>query len=563
MQKIFLKELLTFLQERVKGQSHVINKDTSNLIPLLEKLTSFEKKKDLKSLEEFLSKYYKEQSSDTKGSLEACLLDCFQKKTPKKVKTFSKILRGLPRLYNRKTATLAKIDPHFSHLFFLKRRYLDKTLFFLYENIQIKEKVEVACVYETSEEKRQFSLLFETVKASLKSFDFRLVPLSTNKKDKKALQLSKEKKISKKSTSKELLTFLRSIPLIFQFFQMQPCVQDFIEGCDGIKPHVEVLGGYGQIEKPPFTPLSSFQSMGLYFLELGVMVPEKKTFIKEDLPFYLCASQNDTGALLYLLFLIELNKKHFNDLRVVFLDKDCLLSFSETLFARVQENKIQKIDILIDQKVFQSKKIASTGKNLQLVFDSNLIESGPEKLYAHSLEPVGIEKDYSFSYAISYEKAFFLSICEDLSFSKDLLAIAKNTLISNRKTLSYLEGMYQLQLHQTAIEEKEYVSEDYFQLPHLEKEEEILKRLTLLYQDPSAVSGVKSLCKIIQTSYSANGYLVGLLKRAYLHQKHPQLKEMEEKYIIDFLFGGSTFLEMVKSVSFGIKKILLDNKKCS
>jgi|GEM_PF-6343123 len=541
MKKLFFKELATFLQLKIQDQMK-ISSDPASMFPLFEKLQAFEKKKDIKTLDDLITKYNQSNKQEKFECLEATLLKSFVINTKRKVKTLTKIFRGLPRRYQRQDPSKSKLLPFFSNLFFLKKRYLLKTLYYLYANISLKEKSEIACLYETEEEKLYFTSLFDSLKLRMNNCEFTLTRISDKKKE-NALVLTKDKKISLKSSSKEVLQFVRSVPLFLQFIQPQIYAEDLLSKGQA---KYEVIGGYGQSEQCSFSPITPFQCLGGHFLDHGLLLPEKPI---ECLPQdrYICSIQPEDDALVFLQFLIEKNKKSSKILKIQFLLNKSLKSLAERLLT---EKHIASVDVLIDEQKILTKKVADKGLAVELIYSSNF---SVDKLFYSSLEPVGIGQGFGLSYVMSYRKGFFIFEKDSNPLVlKDLMSISKSFYPLSSKINSYIEGLYQLHLLHKSKETGEYVSEDQFQESQFSDVKQGIKELVSCYAD----TDISSLSKAICENHSGNTSILGLIKRALIHQKHPELKNLEDKQVFSFLLGKTSFISLVKAVSSEIRHFI-------
>lgn len=557
MEKLFYDQLLRFLETKACVQLYKKKKPSSEYLPFAQLLKNLKKKQDLSTLEKLIEKYHDLEREEDPALLELALMNDFSSKELKRVRTIPKILRGLPRLFQPNKPSISKVHPHFSTFRLIKQKVLQKTLYYLYENVKIKEKVDVACLFENEEEKFFLKTLFKSLRKKLSSFEVSLVSIGSPKNDKDSIVLSKDKKISLKNSTKSLLSYVRSVPLIFQLFHPATYIDSFFEKTKKEdRPHYEALGSYGQLEEEAFFPTSPFFSLGLHFLELGVLTLEKKDPTISSIPYFLCSHTSIKDAVFYTNLLIEIKKKEIHDLKIEYFSKSVLDAVYENLLA-AKNLEIKTIKTLHNKKVVQKKKVSHSGKDLFLAYQSDLDYTQKTELFASSQEPIGISSDIAFSYAVSYDKTYVYSRFDQKScLIKDLIALAKNRLAKYPKAIVYLENLYQLQLQYHPKKKDEYVSEEYFQLSHLDSFEEIQKRLSLLINTREVVTGLRVLNSLISNKYSANSYLTGLIKRAYLHNKHPELQTLETQVLSNYLEGSTSFLDMLKQITSSIKKYI-------
>lgn len=553
MQKLFYQELFTFLRELASLQAHQNKIHSSEVYLLLKLMKKFEKKKNVKTLDMIVEKFYHLKKSKTTTSVEGDLLKFFLSKELKRVKTIPKVYRGLPRLFSRKKPEISKIDPLFTDLFSLKAKCLEKTLYTLYAGIKIKQTIEIVCLYEREEEKFFFQSLQECLNYKYLSVRCTLIPLLKKQGDNEGIVVKKDKKVSLRNTSKYLLDLVRSADVVLGYRVKNPGIEHFLEkDKESQEQYYQVIRDYGLLTNDYRT---HDISLGLYFLEKGIFCFDK--IEKQSSTFYLCAHTKEKESFFYIKLLIDLARNESADLRIVFLSDSPLKGAFKQSLAFLENKRIGKVVLEIDDEVTDEKSCDFSGKTLVLSYQSNRTFQEKKNLYAQSLEPVGISSDISFSYVASYQKAFFIGqFDQESTLLKDLLALAKNKLTGFPKAIVYLENLYQLQLHFLEDGQEEFVSEEYFRSLSLDSVDDILKRLKYLILNREVILGLKVLNKSIYEKFSANQFFLGLIKRSYLQKKLPKLKSLEEGILSEYLIGESTFLEMVKSIS-----SLLTNRK--
>ena len=492
---------------------------------------------------------------------------------------YPRVYRGLPRLYSRDQATHAHIKKNFTHLPSLKKQTLSKALFSLYGKLPAKGKVTLF-TWVINDGLGDFVAAVEVMrllKGRLPDLDLHFVGLIQEKVlanlnlPEQSIVIPYERDCPFSLITSEAMETLRTSDLILQMPTYYPHTDELklALGADG--PKMECVGEYGFLESNWFHPKSGNYSMGLHFLEKGVLVRKPCHATWEDVKnerlqqwrrpenrFYLAYLASPTGGAIYLHSLLKSLENDIAGIDICVPDLGWFVQFSE------KQNKagrpllewdlgIQSIEVHF-QDQFCSIEVAPQGKKLRLLCPGFITQSDFRALLALSGEWVAVRGNQSFSEAVSQGKSFFYDGREHARyFIKDLAALAENRIGDYHGTLNCVRGMAQGFVYNLPVEEAEWVEETFFQ--ELEEWTSIALNMGLALQDPETIHGYKELNRIIAEEFSANQFLCHLVQRALFHRVHPDAERFESEQLSQFVSQKLSFAALIRN-----QRAILANK---
>ncbi len=486
-------------------------------------------------------------------------------------RTYPRIYRGLPRLYSRESPSQSQIKKEFSHLPSLKRQALSKALFSLYSKARIKGKITLF-TWVMNDGQGDFVAGAEAIrllKSRLPELDIHFMALVP-----KQIRLQPdlieystlipyEKDCPVDLIPREALEILRKSDLILQLPTYYPHTEELKQILKEMNssapcPKIEMVGEYGFIESSWFHPRSGNYSLGLHFLEKGILTRKACSASWEDVQnerlrfwrkkenhFYLAYLSTPIGGAIYLHALLKSLENDPADIDLCVPDLGWFLAFYEKQHTASRPLLewglgIAAIEIYYAD-TFCALELSPTGKKLRLLSPGSISSSDFRALLALSGDWVAIRGNQSFSEAVSQGKAFFYDGRGHARFFvKDLAAIAENRIADCPGTLECIRGMVQGFLYNTPVQDDSlWVDETYFQ--ELEDWTAIALKMGLALQDPETFVGFKKIDKIITDEFSANAFLCHLVQRSLFHRLHPYVEQLEEDHVEKFVKNEETF----------------------
>ncbi len=349
-------------------------------------------------------------------------------------------------------------------------------------------------------------------------------------------------KIEKQKFSDDIDKTLNSSDIIFQLPTYYPYLDEF----NSLKI---ALGEYGFIISKDFSPMSKNYSLGLGYLEKGIIIDKeiKKDFSKlnksshekldiKDIDEYeknnhlfLSYLLNEKSNLLYFQILLKYLEEDKKDIDI------CVSNFSlfinslknESFSSFLKKYNVKDFIVLVDGEKFE-KNINSSGKTIRIISIQGLSNTDFINLLSCSYDFVGCRGNYSLTEAISQNKVFFYDGASHTKrFFQDLLAIAENR-IKDKFPKSYqflklLSSMY---------------DEDY--------DIEILSdKLSRLLKDEKTITGMKYLNKILQNENRANENICNMIARVTYLLNNPSIQQKESEIIENYILGKIGFPTMM------------------
>lgn len=525
--------------------------------------------------------------------LEKLLMESFSPKEFEELglsRYFPKMNRGLPRLYHRSHPSTSHIKKHFSNLPTLRTLAFDKAIFSLYGQTRVERKFSVSVfTWVINENLGDYTAACEACRILKERFpqaELHLIALA----DASAVLppfsgaevciVPYSSEIGSNLFPREILERFRSSDLILQLPSYYPFTKELMEAVERVDsnlpvPKMELLGNYGFLESSWFHPKTGHRSMGLHFLEKGILVhkapmatfaeienialltdlfgteapgPAEIEQYSQTNQFYLAYLATPVGGAVYLHALLKSLEHDARTVDVCTPDLGWFIQYAEMQNSQGKPILDKSLGVASIEVLWQGQSYtASTGvegKKLRLFSPGGISQRDFRTLVSLSGEFVGVRGDQSFSEAVSCNRVFFYDGREHVRyFMKDLAALAENRIAAHRTALACMRGMGKTLLHNLPPQEGDWVDETVFQ----EKEEwlEIAFQIGASLQDPDAVAGFKKLNRIIAEEYACNEFLCHLVQRALCHRQNPLLAMEEAELLSAFGSTGISFSTLV------------------
>ncbi len=530
------------------------------------------------SFEDLLEGYHNILSKRKTLPIEQKILEAFpQNEFP------LKMLRGLPRIYKRENPSTNHIKPPFSHLPSLKRLGAEKFVLPLYDETSIPKDTKI-CVFthvladgfgdliahkETvSILKNRFpdasiqSIVSLPKRFSVKDSDLDPTAIIVPYKDKSTLP----KKVLKELLASDLIL-------------ATPTHHPQIEEIKKQSPSTLCIGQYGFIESDTFHPKSGNYSMGLHFLEKGILIrdSQKKADFRAlknetllytlfgtlapqtiDIETYLVSHKlhlaylvSPIGGAIYLHALLKAAARDDRTIDICTPDIGWLIEYTKRQGREkkpflTEDFGIQELEIHFAGKIHR-KKIQDKGKKVRILSCGALSDEDFSTLMRLSEEFVAVRGDQSFSEAVSANRMFFYDGAPHARyFVKDLLALAENRLRANKEALTLFRCMERAFSYNSTESQDEWVEETHFQAKEPWEETANLLSKALLKRD--TLVGCKQLNQIIRSEYSFNQTLCQIVSREISHRLNPKLASDEKTEIDAFIRGDKPLKQTLEKI---------------
>ncbi len=572
----FHSELLDFLLkncEKQIDQEGVDVKDDPQLQTLLKALSSHAADLPI-PLDEIIENYQHLFGSKGPVHIEKTLAKTFAAKDFIELglsRYYPRIYRGLPRLYYRDQPSQSHIKRNFTHLPSLKKQALSKALFSLYGKIPAKGKVTLF-TWVINDGLGDFIAAVEVLrllKGRFPDLDLHFVALIQEKAldqltlPDQSLVIPYENECPFSILTPEAMAVLRSSDLVLQVPTYYPHTEE-LKNALHPNTRMECVGEYGFLESSWFDPKSGNYSLGLHFLEKGVLIRKPCQASWDDVKneqirklrcpenhFYLAYLNSPIGGAIYLHSLLKSLENDSSGIDLCVPDLGWFLQFSEKQKKAHRpilewDLGISSIEIYYQENLY-SVALSPEGKKLRLICPGRISQSDFRVLLALSGEWVAVRGNQSFSEAVSQGKAFFYDGREHARFFlKDLAALAENRIADHQGTLNCIRGIAQGFVYNLPVEEADWVEETFFQ--ELEDWTSIALNMGLALQDPETILGYKKFNRIIAEEFSANSFFCHLVQRALFHKQHPEIEALESDQTLKFTTNSRSFSELIQTL---------------
>jgi len=521
---------------------------------------------------------------DSRGplNLEKKLIEAFSAKDAKEDRI--RIYRGLPRLYRRDRPAESHLKKKFTHLPTLKLLAVEQAVFRLYSEMSIPEASKVTLFsWIIGDGWGDYIAGMEAIEVLRRRFaDLQLgwvviFPKSLGSppipKGAKTHLIYCDHDCPVSSIKGEALEILRTSDLVVQIPTFYPSFEELQSRVEAIafsSPHPRwtSIGEYGYIESKWYHPQSGNRSMGLHFLEKGIMIkppfrqtepsfseigshellqwlfntstpgPQEIEQYKNGHHFYLAYLTSPIGGAVYLHALAKAHEGDKKGIDLCCPDIGWLIRFIDMQMKKgLPVLELEQISV---QLYFEGKVLPliqkGKDKTIRIFCPPALSPADFHLLVQLSGDWVAIRGNQSFSEVVSENKGFFFDGRDHVrNFLKDLLALAENRIGAHRSTLEVLRGMQRTFLHNLPIGKGEWVEETDFQ--EREPWKAIAAKIGAALQDPDCLAGFKKLNRIIAMEHAFNDFFCHFVQRELCHRTHSKFAEIEEGSIAPFLEG--------------------------
>lgn len=454
---------------------------------------------------------------------------------------YPKMMRGLPRLYCRSLPSQSHIKRTFVHLPTLRKQAVAKAVYSLYKKWVPQGKV--ALVTSLPIEGSVASAVLGLLKSRFPQLTVQLICL----------------KGDGSAVSPEVLTRLKKSDFCLQVLKLHP------QSSEWKVPKMALLGDYGFGESSWFHPQSGGYSMGLHFLEKGVLLTKlaeanwetiknrEVQFWKkgENLVFWASLSSFVGGAI-YLHALLKSLENNPTDIDLYVPSIQWFIEYTEKQNQAKRpllewEMGVARIEVHTDGRI-ASLPLAQTGKLVRILAPQSINSSDRQALMQLSDGLIAVGDNESLSEALSLGIPFFFDPHESARyFMKDLVALAENRIGSHRSTLACFQAMNQNFLLHLSGQEGEWVDETFFQ----EREEwtSIALSMGVALQNPEYRQGFEKLAQIIASEFSCNAFICHMVQRAFCHIQYPDIERIEVELMARFSTGSCTFSDLIRTLT--------------
>jgi hypothetical protein len=493
-----------------------------------------------------------------------------------------RIYRGLPRLYRKNQPQFSKLKPHFSYLPSLKRSAAIKPLLSLYQHVPVPADARMAIVCRVLPDGlgdyyagREAATL---IKQAFPRLDVHFFVISEQE-----LPSMQDLYAERWEGSESQLRLLQECDLVLQIPTACPQIDEIKAKMDpSAGPKWECVGEYGFVETEAFHPQSQAHSMGLHFLERGILTRlvdshisihemESESMVQwlfenqrpdqEAVACYLTKSRfflaylfSSPGIYVYLHALLKSLENDDKNIDICVPDFLKIITyFDQRLQAQLDPIEkrygVARIVLCIDSQS-AVMNLAPAGKTLRILCPRKLHSSDFQRLLSFSEEFVACRGDQSFSEAVSCNKGFFYEPRDHSRFFlKDLIAVAQNRIPSYSTTIDVLRLSMKILEHNSPLEEGEWIDEIAVQQQEKMDLIQIAEAIGQCLQDSKTFAGFKKLNRILFEEFSCNAFLVQLVQRSICHRRNPKIDDLEEKEIGRFIAGQQSFSLVVEHLN--------------
>ncbi len=516
--------------------------------------------------------------------LEKKLLAAFSAKDAKADRI--RIYRGLPRVYRKEAPAVSRVKNHFTNLPNLRLLAAEKAIFRLYSEKSPQEAKVSLFSWIIGDGWGDYIASVESIEILRERFgkDLQLgwVVLFPKRlgsppapKAVKTHLIYYDQECPVTSIKGEALEILRTSDLVLQIPTFYPSFEDLKTAVEAIPfsnhpPKWISIGEYGFLESKWYHPETKNRSMGLHFLEKGILIKqawpsgacfskieshellqwmfESPTPVREQIEryknerhFYLAYLTSQIGGAVYLHALAKAHEWDEKGIDLCSPDIGWLIRHIESQTREglpVLELEGISVDLYFQGKVLPLIEKAETKKmkKIRIFCPPHLSPADFHLLIQLSGEFVAVRGDQSFSEAVSANKGFFYDGRDHARyFLKDLLALAENRIGIHKSSLEVLRGMMKAFLYNLPVGEGAWVEETDFHERGPWKE--IALKIGAALQDPDCLAGFKKLNRIIAAEHSFNDFLCHLVQRELFIRAHPETAAIEEESIRPFMEG--------------------------
>jgi hypothetical protein len=478
--------------------------------------------------------------------------------------------RGLPRLYKRDQPAISKLKRHFSDLPSLKRTIAAKSIYACYRSRPVPIDARISLLTRVMADGwGDYYAALRTAILIRRAFPFleiHLFAIAERTLPKGQTSLGTVA-IQPWTASQDQLRCLRSSDLILEIPTVHPERDEWKQKMEALDdprplPKWESVGEYGFKESEWFHPETRNHSMGLHFLEKGILIREPLSvpsviqfenhsiaeWFNHERHFYLAYLYSDAGMFIYLHALLKSLEQDERDIDICLPDEGAFLQF---LRGRVGKGILEK-NYQVRRIVIQTREhvtileLAKTGKELRLISSGPLSQHDFQVLLHLSEDFAACRGDQSFSDVVSQDRGFFYDPRDHSRyFLKDLIALAENRIASHRSTLGILRLFAKVLEKNLPQGEGEWVDEIELQREESMSLIEIAEAMGSYLQDPDAIVGFKKINQILRDETSCNAFLIHLVQRAVCHRRHPHIGLLEEEELLSFAHNQKSLSQLL------------------
>ncbi len=503
---------------------------------------------------------------------------------------YPEVIRGLPRLYARENPSFSRIKGAFADKERLRGIAVEKALCSLYRSHIPKNGRVVFFNWVLSadcSDQEMGHAMAASVKEALPFLDvlvFSLVPNSlASFIEKGNWTLFYEGDCPLSHFREEDWVKLKSADIIVQSPNFYPHTEELMAHLgrgESSGPLFTHIGRYGWIESSFFNPKKGGFSLGLHFLEKGILThkatsrgftslenselplwlfgtsspgPSEIALYEQSTHFHLASLATPLGGAMYLHALLQWHDRDQKPIDICTSDVGWFIEYLQ-ICREVGESwlklpfKIERLEIWQGGRIYV-EKLGTQGKVIRILCPDSLSQRDIQTLLAVSGEFVAVHNSFTFSEVVSANKLFFLDLgLSSRYFLKDLAALAEKRLSSHRGSLICIRNMGRFFLEKLPAQSSDWVDESYFQREEPFRWIEAAQLMGTALQDPDTVAGFKKFNRILAEEYSCNSFICHLVQRGLYHRKNREIQALEKTAVNQFVRGQISFHMLMEQV---------------
>lgn len=288
------------------------------------------------------------------------------------------------------------------------------------------------------------------------------------------------------------------------------------------------IGEYGFLTSKRFCPESKNRSMGLHFLEKGILIREKRKkrgweeidspllrrWVQEapDAKRALSYVSHPVGGWIYFQAVVKATERQQLDLDFFFPDFSWFIQRAEeNLPILFDLAGVKDLEIHLKNEIY-SFQLQEKGRRVRLLYSGALSADDFQIVLDQSSLFSAVRGNQSFSEALAAEIPFYYEVrCHTYPFFKDLASLVENRLQAFPSLLKAFRVMGKAALYSLPESEEEWVDESYFQ----SKEDpfSLAMNLSEAIQGKDLAPGYQALSHILSQEHSFSDFICPFLSK--------------------------------------------------
>ncbi len=281
------------------------------------------------------------------------------------------------------------------------------------------------------------------------------------------------------------------------------------------------VGEYGFMVSSWCSPKSGSSSMGLHYLEKGIMLNEfdtsqpKPTF---ENPTFLYLGRTERVSIIFINTILLTYPE--GDIDIYVSNPQNIISLIKNL--DYEKHGIKEIEVKLGE-IDSVEQVSGSGRRLTIIgkqFDETTCIS----MMQHCNEPIAVRGNQSFSEAIGLERLFFYdSARHNQPFIFEFHQMAETLFPKGSPIIDYTFAMCDRET----------------------PAEEVAEKLAKLLKDPQLKCEMIKLCQLIKERHDFRPNFLNMVKRKLANQKY---QEREENLVEQFISGRISFTNVIEKM---------------